>query len=126
MPSTFIIDHFELFGLRQVWLGLLKKAYKHPPFRVTFFYKFIRHPIYLGLLLSIWCTPLMSLGHLIFAMGMSVYILIGIHYEEHDLELSLGEDYRSYKERVPMLIPRLAKPLETIKARPQEVRPLPH
>jgi protein-S-isoprenylcysteine O-methyltransferase Ste14 len=112
--SSFIIDHFELFGLRQVWLALLSKAYRHPAFRVTYFYKFIRHPIYLGLLLGMWGTPQMTLGHLLFAMGMSVYILIGIHYEERDLELFLGEDYRRYKQRVPMLIPGFGKPHETV------------
>ncbi len=117
--STFIIDHFDLFGLRQVWLELFSKTHGHPSFRVTYFYKFIRHPIYFGLLLGIWCTPLMTLGHLLFAMGMSVYILIGIHFEERDLEMFLGEDYRRYKQRVPKLIPNLGKPHETIKGRPQ-------
>jgi protein-S-isoprenylcysteine O-methyltransferase Ste14 len=113
--STFIIDHFDLFGLRQVWLGLFNRTYRHPSFRVTYFYKFVRHPLYLGLLLGIWCTPLMTLGHLLFAVGMSVYILIGVHFEERDLEMLLGEDYRRYKQRVPMLIPDFGKPHETVK-----------
>lgn len=117
--STFVIDHFDLFGLRQVWLGLIGRAYRHPPFQVTYFYKFIRHPIYLGLLLGIWGTPRMTLGHLLFAIGMSGYILIGIQYEERDLEMFLGEDYRRYKQRVPMLIPGAGRPHETIKARPE-------
>ncbi len=116
--STFIIDHFDLFGLRQVWLGLFSRTYQHPSFRVTYFYKFIRHPIYFGLLLGFWCTPRMTLGHLLLATGMSVYILIGIHFEERDLEMFIGEDYRRYKQRVPMLIP-LGKPHETIKERPR-------
>lgn len=124
--STFIIDHFDLFGLRQVWLGLFSKTYRHPSFRVTYFYKFIRHPIYLGLLLGIWSTPLMTLGHLLFAMGMSVYVLIGIQFEERDLEMFLGEDYRRYKQRVPMLIPNLGKPHETVKGRPQAVETSAH
>ena len=118
--STWIIDHFELFGLRQVWRHLLNKAHRHPSFRVTYFYKFVRHPLYFGILLGMWCTPQMTVGHLLFAMGMSVYILIGIHYEERDLEMFLGEDYRSYKERVPMLIPNVVKPHETVEGRPQE------
>ncbi len=117
--SSFVIDHFDLFGLRQVWLGLVGRAYSHPPFQVTYFYKFIRHPIYLGLLLGIWGTPRMTLGHLLFAIGMSDYILIGIHYEERDLEMFIGEDYRRYKKRVPMLIPGAGKPHETVKARPK-------
>jgi protein-S-isoprenylcysteine O-methyltransferase Ste14 len=116
--STFVIDHFDLFGLRQVWLELIGRAYRHPPFQVTYFYKFIRHPIYLGLLLGIWGTPRMTLGHLLFAIGMSGYILIGIQYEERDLEMFLGEDYRLYKQRVPMLIPTVGKPHETVRARP--------
>jgi len=107
--STFVIDHFDLFGLRQVWLGLLNRAYRHPPFSVTYFYKFVRHPIYLGILLGIWCTPRMTLGHFLFAMGISIYTLIGIHYEERDLERFLGENCRRYKARVPMLIPRFGQ-----------------
>jgi protein-S-isoprenylcysteine O-methyltransferase Ste14 len=124
--STFIIDHFDLFGLRQVWLALFRKTYRHPSFRVTYFYKFIRHPIYLGLLLGVWGTPVMTLGHMLFAMGMSVYILIGIHFEERDLEMFLGEDYRRYKQRVPMLVPNLGKPHETIKGRTPEAETLAH
>jgi protein-S-isoprenylcysteine O-methyltransferase Ste14 len=124
--SSFIIDHFDLFGLRQVWLGLLRRSYRHPSFQVTYFYKFIRHPIYLGLLLGIWCTPRMTLGHLLFAIGMSGYILIGIQYEERDLETFLGDEYRRYKQRVPMLIPGVGKPHETIKGRPPEAETFMH
>lgn len=78
------------------------------------------HPLYLGLLLGFWCTPLTTLGHLLFAMGMSVYILIGVQFEERDLELFPGEDHRRYKQRVPMLLPSLGKPHETIKARSRQ------
>jgi protein-S-isoprenylcysteine O-methyltransferase Ste14 len=113
--STFVIDHFDLFGLRQVFLNLLGKAYTHSPFKVTFFYKFVRHPLYVGWFLAFWGTPTMTLGHLVFAVGMSAYILIAIPYEERDLETFLGENYKKYKERVPMLIPRPGKVHATVK-----------
>ena len=113
--STFIVDHFDLFGLRQVTLNLLRRSYRHPPFRVTYFYRFIRHPIYLGLLLAFWATPQMTLGHLVFALGMSAYIFIGVRFEERDLETFLGEEYRRYRERVPMLLPSAGKVHETVK-----------
>lgn len=124
--STFIIDHFELFGLRQVWRALLSRSSGRPSFKVTYLYKFTRHPLYLGMLLGLWGTPHMTLGHLIFATGMSVYVLIGIHFEERDLEVFLGEDYRRYKRRVPMLIPRLGKVHETVRDRTQDSRSLVH
>jgi protein-S-isoprenylcysteine O-methyltransferase Ste14 len=124
LASTFIIDHFELFGLRQVWLALLKKTDRHPVFRVTYFYKFVRHPLYFGMLLGIWSTPQMTAGHLLFALGMSAYILIGIRYEERDLETFLGAEYRRYKERVPMLIPNVVTPHETIDGPSQETGPV--
>lgn len=114
--STFIIDHFDLFGLRQVTLNLLQKEYTDPEFMVTFFYKFVRHPLYFGLLLAFWGTPTMTLGHLVFAIGMSAYILIGVRHEERDLAQSLGENYVKYQERVPMLIPRPGKVHDTVKA----------
>jgi protein-S-isoprenylcysteine O-methyltransferase Ste14 len=115
--STFVIDHFDLFGLRQVTLNLLNRRYTNPPFKVTFFYRFIRHPLYLGFLLAFWATPTMTLGHLLFAAGMTSYILIAVRYEERDLELLLGEDYRNYRARVPMLLPRPGRVHETVSAR---------
>lgn len=116
--STFIINHFDLFGLRQVTLNLLQKPYSNLGFKVTFFYKFVRHPLYVGWFLIFWATPDMTLGHLVFAIGMSAYILIAIRYEEQDLETFHGQDYVNYKQRVPMLIPSVGKVHETVKAKP--------
>jgi protein-S-isoprenylcysteine O-methyltransferase Ste14 len=113
--STFVIDHFDLFGLRQVWLNFRQKTYTHSPFKVTFFYKFVRHPLYVGWIMSFWGTPRMTVGHLLFAVGMTAYILIAIRYEERDLVHFLGDDYSRYREKVPMLIPRFGKAHETVK-----------
>ena len=114
--STFIIDHFDLFGLRQVTLNLLQKEYTDPRFKVTFLYKFVRHPLYVGWFLAFWGTPTMTVGHLLLAIGMSAYILIAIRYEERDLVKLLGEDYANYRARVPMLIPHPGKIHETVKS----------
>lgn len=121
--STFIINHFDLFGLRQVWLNFRQKPYTHSAFKVTFFYKFVRHPIYTGFILAFWATPRMTVGHLLFAVGMTVYILIGVRYEERDLKRFLGDDYSRYREKVPMLMPRFGKVHDTVKS---SDRPLPH
>jgi protein-S-isoprenylcysteine O-methyltransferase Ste14 len=115
LATTFIIDHFDLFGLRQVWMNLLRRQYVHPPFRVTWLYRFVRHPLYVGLLIAFWSAPTMTLGRLVFALGMTVYILIGIRYEERDLVRFIGEDYRRYRERVPMLVPRPGAAHEVVK-----------
>ncbi len=113
--ATFIIDHFDLFGLRQVWLNLTQRAYRHPPFKVTYFYKFVRHPLYVGWILSFWGTPRMTTGHLLFAIGMTAYIMIAIRYEERDLATFLGDPYVQYKKKVPMLIPTIGKGHDTVK-----------
>lgn len=121
--STFVIDHFDLFGLRQVWLNLRQKAYTHPGFKVTFFYKFVRHPLYVGWIMAFWGTPRMTLGHFMLAVSMAAYILIAIRYEERDLVQILGDDYAQYRKKVPMLIPRFGKGHETVKSTDH---PLPH
>lgn len=118
LASTFVIDHFDLFGLRQVTLNFLNKSYTDLGFKVTFFYKFVRHPLYVGWFLIFWATPNMTLGHLVFAIGMSAYILIAIPYEERDLVKYHGDAYTRYKSRVPMLIPRFGKVHETVKSPP--------
>jgi methanethiol S-methyltransferase len=107
--STFLISHFELFGLKQVWANLRAQAAVAPQFRQPFFYKLVRHPLYSGFILAFWATPVMTLGHLIFAIGMTVYMLIAIRYEERDLIRLFGEDYEAYRGRVGMLAPRLRK-----------------
>ena len=94
--SSFLINHFDLFGLRQVWLYVTNQEYTPPPFKLTSLYKYIRHPIMMGVFIGIWITPVMTVGHLMLAVGMSVYIFIGVYHEEKDLISEYGERYRSY------------------------------
>jgi methanethiol S-methyltransferase len=106
--STFLINHFDLFGLRQIWLQLRKKPYKPLPFKTPMLYRVVRHPLYVGLLFAFWSTPTMTLTHLVFAIATTAYILIGIQLEEHDLLAELPE-YAQYRKRVPMLVPFLKR-----------------
>ena len=104
--STFLINHFELFGLQQAWLHVRGRETARPEQREPFFYKWGPHPLYSGFFLAFWAAPEMTAGHLLLAAGVSVYMLIAIRYEEHDLTNLFGEDYRRYRSGVGMLIPR--------------------
>ena len=105
--STVLIDHFDLFGLRQVWLHLRGKEYAHRPFMTPSLYKHLRHPLYVGWFTVFWATPSMTLGHLLFATVASSYILVAVLIEERDLVTHFGDAYRRYRERTPRFIPRL-------------------
>jgi protein-S-isoprenylcysteine O-methyltransferase Ste14 len=107
--STFLINHFELFGLQQAWLNVRGRQAAPPQFRQPFFYKWVRHPLYLGFFLAFWAAPEMTVGHLLLAAGVSIYMLIAIRYEERDLTDLFGDDYRHYREDVGMLTPRFRR-----------------
>lgn len=109
LVSTLLISHFELFGLRQVYLNFRGLAAEAPAFRQPMFYKMVRHPLYSGFFLALWAIPEMTAGHLLLAGGLSIYVLIAIQYEERDLVRMFGTDYESYRDRVGMLAPRLRR-----------------
>jgi protein-S-isoprenylcysteine O-methyltransferase Ste14 len=103
--ATFLIDHFELLGLRQGWAALRGEAVRPPAFVTPWLYKVVRHPQYLGWLMIFWGTPTMTAGHLLFAAALSAYILIAIRFEERDLTRFIGSEYERYREQVPLLVP---------------------
>lgn len=105
--STFLLDHFELFGLRQSFSALTGRELPAVEFRTPLLYRHVRHPLYLGFLTTFWSVPVMTAGHLVFSLGMSAYVLVGIAFEERDLVHLFGERYRAYRRQVGMLLPRI-------------------
>lgn len=107
--STWLLNHFELFGLQQHWLNVRGREAAAPSLREPLFYKWVRHPLYSGFILAFWSIPTMTAGHMLLALGLTVYILIAIRYEERDLVGMFGSDYEEYRGRVGMLTPRLRR-----------------
>ncbi|WP_231481241.1 isoprenylcysteine carboxylmethyltransferase family protein [Sediminibacter sp. Hel_I_10] len=104
--STFMINHFELFGLTQIYQNFKDQSFTHPEFQVNWFYKLVRHPLMLGFIIAFWAAPVMTYGRLLFAVVTTSYMLIAVKYlEEKDLRKLLGKDYENYQKRVPMIFP---------------------
>jgi protein-S-isoprenylcysteine O-methyltransferase Ste14 len=107
--ASLMIDHFDLFGTRQVWLHFRGRPYQPLPFRTRALYRAIRHPLYVGWALAFWATPTMSAGHLLFATVLTLYMALAVRIEERDLIRQLGKAYEEYRQRVPMFVPRIAR-----------------
>lgn len=105
LSSTFLINHFDLFGLRQVFLYLIGRPYTQLKFGTPILYRHVRHPLYLGWLFAFWSTPTMTVAHLVFAIATTAYIFVAIQLEEKDLVDAYGDDYRHYQKTVPMIVP---------------------
>ena len=106
VASSFMINHFELFGVKQTLDQLINRPEPKPTFVVRYLYRFVRHPLQLGMLIGIWATPDMSVSHLFLSAAMTMYITIGLYFEESDLVSTLGEDYVTYRKIVPMIVPK--------------------
>ncbi len=105
--GTWMIDHFDLFGLRQAWTYFRGGEYRHPHFQTRGFYRYVRHPLMLGFIVAFWATPTMTMGHLLFAAVSTAYILVALQFEEHDLLTYHGEAYEAYRRSTPSLVPGL-------------------
>ena len=109
LVSTFLINHFELFGLQQAWYNLSGREMPPAELRYPVFYRWVAHPLYAGFFLAFWATPHMTVGHLLLSVALSIYMLIAIRFEEHDLTGVFGDDYRRYRSQVGMLLPRFRR-----------------